>query len=81
MHYLSIPVSKKWPYCMKKKRARVKCTICGKTRDKLLGKTMPGLYKGKCHRCYVLKKKYRGATMAQLVRAKINLSRMVHGIA
>lgn len=67
-------IAKRWPYCMKKKRPVERCSICGTTRETLLGKTMPGLYKGKCHPCYVLMRKYKSMDLTMLARARMKLS-------
>lgn len=64
---------------MKKKHPKARCVVCGVNREALEGKTMPGLYKGKCHKCYVLKRRY--GPLTKLVRTKITLERMVHAIA
>lgn len=80
-HSILVSKMKGWPYCMKNKKPAKCCKICGTTRDKLLGKSMPGLYKGMCHACYVLERKYGQAGVTRLVRTKITLQRTIYAIA
>lgn len=72
---------RKWPYCMKKKNPKPKCVICGKTREDLQGKSMPGLYKGKCSPCYTLTRRYGKAGVAGIVRAHINLRKALRAVS
>lgn len=67
--------SKRYPYCMKKKRSVKKCQLCGVPSEKLIHKTMPGLIKGKCHKDYVLNRRCGHIEITKLARERINLDR------
>lgn len=71
-------MSKGWPYCMKKKRSPKKCGVCGATLESLEGKTMPGFYKGKCHKDYVMQSRYKNSDLTKLSRARIQLMEEIH---
>lgn len=70
-------MSKRFPYCMKKKKPQTKCVICGTTIDDLLGKTMPGIIKGMCHKDYTLFGRYKKREVVRLIRSIRNLEDVI----